>query len=112
MKVARYFHFDAAHHILDSKGSPCEEPHGHTYKLRVVVEGELNESGIVIDFRDIKEIVNREVLTKLDHKNLNEIFNNPTAELIAQWIFDQLKPHVNVVSVRVWEGEGKWAESS
>jgi|GEM_PF-6458594 len=37
MKVAREFIFDAAHFILDDKGSPCEEPHGHTYKVRVVV---------------------------------------------------------------------------
>lgn len=112
MRIARYFHFDAAHFILDDKGSPCEEPHGHTYRLRVVIEGEVGEDGMVIDFRDIKKIVTAEVLEKLDHKNLNDMFDNPTTELVAQWIFNMLKPHLEVVSVRLWEGEGKWAEVS
>lgn len=108
MKVAREFTFDAAHFILS--GGSCEEPHGHTYKLRVVVEGPLKD-GMVIDFREVKRIVNEKVMPKLDHKDLNKLLKNPTAENIAQWIFDVLKPHMNVVSVRVWEGSGKWAET-
>jgi len=111
MKVAREFTFDAAHFILDDKGSPCEEPHGHTYKLRVVVEGPVRKDGMVIDFRDIKNAVNERVMPKLDHKDLNKVMKNPTAENIAIWILDKLKPHMNVVSVRVWEGSGKWAEA-
>jgi 6-pyruvoyltetrahydropterin/6-carboxytetrahydropterin synthase len=111
MKVGRVFHFDAGHYILDDKGSPCEEPHGHTYKLEVVVEGPVRKDGMVIDFREIKEVVNKRVMKKLDHKNLNDIFKNPTAENIARWIFDELKKELNVVSVKLWEGEGKWAET-
>ncbi len=109
MKVAREFTFDAAHYIVDDKGSPCEEPHGHTYKLRVVVEGPVKD-GMVMDFREIKKIVNEEVMVKLDHKDLNRIMKNPTAENIAQWIYDRLRKRMNVVSVRVWEGSGKWVE--
>lgn len=111
MKVARDFVFDAAHFILDEKGSPCEEPHGHTYRFTVVVEGSVKEDGMVIDFRDIKKTVNEKIMPKLDHKDLNKVFDNPTAENIAQWIYEQLKTEMNVVSVRVWEGEGKWAEA-
>jgi 6-pyruvoyltetrahydropterin/6-carboxytetrahydropterin synthase len=114
MKVAREFTFDAAHFILDDKGSPCEEPHGHTYKLRVVVEGPVKKDGMVIDFRDIKRIVNELVMPRLDHKDLNKVLKNPTAENIAQWIFGTLKPAVKpakLVSVRVSEGSGKWAEA-
>lgn len=110
MKVAREFTFDAAHYLLSDKGSPCEELHGHTYKLRVVVEGPVRKDGMVIDFREIKRIVNERVMPKVDHKDLNKLLKNPTAENIAQWIFDTLRPHMNVVSVRVWEGSGKWAE--
>ncbi len=111
MKVAREFTFDSAHFILDDKGSPCEEPHGHTYKLRVVVEGPVKKDGMVIDFSEIKRIVNERVMPKVDHKDLNKLLKNPTAENIAVWIFDTLKPRMNVVSVRVWEGSGKWAET-
>jgi 6-pyruvoyltetrahydropterin/6-carboxytetrahydropterin synthase len=112
MKVAREFHFDAAHYTLDCKGSACEKPHGHTYKLRVIVEGPVKDDGMVIDFLDIKSIVTRVILSKLDHSDLNAHFKNPTTENVVQWIFDELKDEMNVVSVRVWEGEGKWAEAS
>ncbi len=111
MKVAREFTFDASHFILDDKGSPCEELHGHTYKLIVTVEGPVKEDGMVIDFTEIKRIVNKEIMPSLDHKSLNDVFDNPTTEIVAQWIFDKLKPLMNVVSVRVWEGQGKWAEA-
>jgi 6-pyruvoyltetrahydropterin/6-carboxytetrahydropterin synthase len=111
MKVAREFTFDAAHFIVDEKGSPCEEPHGHTYKLRVVVEGAVRDDGMVVDFREIKRVVNEKVMPSLDHKDLNKLLDNPTAENIAQWILNTLKPELNVVSVRVWEGSGKWAEA-
>lgn len=109
MKLGRRFHFDAAHYILDTEEKRCEEPHGHTYSLEVVVEGEVRKGGMVMDFSDLKKVVN-EVIAKLDHKNLNDLFKNPTAENIAQWIFDQLKSKFNVVSVKLWEGEGKWVE--
>ncbi len=112
MRVAREFTFDAAHYVLDDKGSPCEEPHGHTYKLRVVVEGEVGEDGMVVDFREIKSIVGEVVLSELDHKDLNKVMDNPTAENIALWILEKLKKKLNVVSVRVWEGSGKWAEAA
>ena len=111
MKVAREFTFDAAHFILDGNGSPCEELHGHTYKLRVIVEGPVKDDGMVIDFTEIKRIVNEKVMPSVDHKDLNKLLKNPTAENIAQWIFDTLKPEMNVISVRVWEGSGKWAEA-
>ncbi len=111
MKAAREFTFDAAHRILDGKGSPCEALHGHTYKLRVVVEGDVGKDGKVVDFREIKEVVGELVLSELDHADLNGVMDNPTAENIALWIFDRLKKKLNVASVRVWEGSGKWAEA-
>ncbi|MBN2517718.1 MAG: 6-carboxytetrahydropterin synthase QueD [Candidatus Altiarchaeota archaeon] len=111
MKLGRKFHFDAAHYILDAGEKQCEELHGHTYALEVVVEGNVGKNGMVMDFADLKKIVN-EAISKLDHKNLNHLFKNPTAENIAQWIFDQLKPKIDVVSVKLWEGEGKWVEVS
>lgn len=109
MKVGRTFYFDAAHHLPNYKGK-CEFPHGHTYRLEVVVEEAQKKDGMALDFAELKKIVNESVLEKLDHKDLNDIFDNPTAENIAQWIFAQLKKKLNVVSVKLWEGQNKWVE--
>jgi 6-pyruvoyltetrahydropterin/6-carboxytetrahydropterin synthase len=110
MKVAREFTFDSAHFILDDKGSPCEEPHGHTYRLRIVVEGPVRPDGMVVDFTEIKRVVNEQVMPYVDHKDLNKLLKNPTAENIARWIYEALSDKFNIVSVRVWEGENKFAE--
>ncbi len=109
MKICREFYFDAAHHLPDYKGK-CEDVHGHTYKLEVVVKGRAGKNGMVLDFEKIKRIVSENIIEKLDHKDLNKIFKNPTAENIAQWIFNELKGRVNVSSVKLWEGRGKWVE--
>lgn len=111
MRVGRVFYFDASHHLPDYRGK-CERVHGHTYRLEIVVEGEQKEGGMVIDFNELKEIVVREVWDKLDHTDLNEIMENPTAENIADWIFDRLKKKIPLCCVRLWEGEGKWVERS
>lgn len=57
MKVAKKFKWEAAHRIPWHKGK-CQHLHGHSYKMYVEFDGELNEQGIVIDFNDIKNIIN------------------------------------------------------
>ena len=111
--VGRVFYFDASHQVLGSDGSPCEELHGHTYRVEVVVSSPTLKNGMVLDFHDLKSLV-EPILSELDHRHLNEIIPNPTAENIAVWIFDRLGPDlppgVSLDSVRVWEGDRKWAE--
>jgi len=107
MKVGREFSFDASHFLPEYKGK-CERVHGHTYRLKVVVEGEAKENGMVMDFSELKEAVNDAVMERLDHSNLNEIFENPTAEEIAEWIFKELEKRIPVSSVKLYEGLGKW----
>ena len=102
MKISKEFVFDAAHKLLWHKGK-CQNLHGHTYKLIVTVEGQLNENGIVMDFGDLKKIIVNHVISKLDHKHLNEIFENPTAENIVIWIWSQLKHKLNLYEIRLWE---------
>ncbi|MEA3514244.1 MAG: 6-carboxytetrahydropterin synthase QueD [Nanoarchaeota archaeon] len=102
MKISKEFVFDAAHKLLWHKGN-CQNLHGHTYKLVVTVEGQLNENGIVMDFGDLKKIVANEVISKLDHKYLNDIFENPTAENIVIWIWNQLKQELNLCEIKLWE---------
>lgn len=108
MRVGREFYFDASHFLPDYRGK-CERVHGHTYRLDVTVKGKLKR-GMVMDFEDLKKVVERRVLNKLDHKNLNDLFENPTAENIAEWIFNELKKGLKVDSIRLWEGMGKWVE--
>lgn len=106
MKLGMEFWIDCAHQV---KGlEKCEQLHGHTYKVEVAIEGKVGKKGMVIDFADFKKEVER-VLETLDHKNLNDILENPTCENIALHIKKGLK--LNVASVRVWEGRGKWAEA-
>jgi 6-pyruvoyltetrahydropterin/6-carboxytetrahydropterin synthase len=90
MFVTREFKFDAAHFLTDYYGK-CERMHGHTYKLQVTLEGEIQSNGLVIDFVILKRIVKKYVLDKLDHHLLNDLIDNPTAERIVTWIWKQLE---------------------
>lgn len=90
MLVTRKFTFDSAHYLTDYYGK-CERIHGHTYKLEVTLEGNVQSNGLVIDFVLLKRIVQKNVLAKLDHQNLNDIIENPTAERVVMWIWEQLK---------------------
>jgi len=109
MRICREFYFDAAHSLPDYKGK-CKQLHGHTYKLEVIVEGNIGKDGMLMDFNELKEIVNSNILERLDHGDLNEIFDVPTAENIASWIFMELRKKIPVYSVRLWEGKDKWVE--
>ncbi|MBW2522258.1 MAG: 6-carboxytetrahydropterin synthase QueD [Deltaproteobacteria bacterium] len=104
-------HFSAGHHLRDYPGN-CERPHGHNWKVEVTVRAtELDSLGMGIDFRTVKEAVNK-VLNSLDHHNLNEHKNfqtiNPSSENIAVFIFREVQQEIasdrcNVHSVTVCE---------
>lgn len=72
IRVSKEFSFETAH-ALDMHNSKCRNIHGHSYKLTVTVIGEVNTNnnqpdvGMVIDFTDLKNIVNEQVVNKLDH---------------------------------------------
>lgn len=90
MLVSKDFTFDSAHFLTKYHGK-CEHLHGHTYKLRVTVEGEVQENGLVIDFVILKKLVKEKIIDKFDHRSLNDFFENPTAEIVAQFVWDELK---------------------
>src|SRR2546423_1793879 len=81
--VTKSFSFEAAHQLPGHRGA-CQRLHGHGYGLEVTVEGPLDENGIVTDFADVAAVVEREVIARFDHQYLNDLLDNPTAELIAQ----------------------------
>jgi 6-pyruvoyltetrahydropterin/6-carboxytetrahydropterin synthase len=101
--VTRTFSFEAAHQLPWHSGA-CRELHGHGYRLEVTVGGPVNADGIVVDFADVRDVVRREVIDQYDHKYLNDILDNPTAELIAQDAWKRLEAGgLRVVRVRLWE---------
>jgi 6-pyruvoyltetrahydropterin/6-carboxytetrahydropterin synthase len=87
--VSKEFTFDAAHNLIKYHGK-CEKLHGHTYKLVVTVAGQKDDEGMVIDFVVLKKIVKENVLNILDHSYLNDIIEQPSAENIAEWIWEKL----------------------
>lgn len=68
--------------------SKCSNVHGHNWIITIFCRKEkLSDDGMVIDFSDIKKFVT----SKMDHKNLNEVFSfNPTAENIARYLCDNV----------------------
>lgn len=83
--------FDSAHHLPNvPDGHKCKQLHGHTYRVRIEVEGQIGkESGWVFDYALLKGAWNL-VKQDLDHCNLNDVLPNPTCELIAKLIWDRL----------------------
>ena len=116
-KVTKRMEIAGSHQLKLDYESKCENLHGHNWIITVEISGKkLNNNGMLVDFTYIKELIH----DKLDHKNLNEIFNfNPTAENIAKWVADELniffrddKFSIYCSRVQVQESEGNIAEWS
>lgn len=106
MRLYKDFSFEAAHRLPNVPADhKCARLHGHSFQIRVSVEGPVGErSGWVMDFADLKAAF-RPVHDKLDHRYLNEIpgLENPTSEVLAQWIWRELEailPGLSEVEVR------------
>lgn len=145
--VTKEFQWDMAHMLAEHQGL-CKNIHGHTYKMQVTVtptSGELIRGtgaadGMVIDFKDLKEMVKGKIVDPLDHafmywtgssdpvehqiaelllQNGRKVFKveyRPTAEEMAGSFLGILREElaqyqVNVVSVKVWETPTSFAEA-
>lgn len=105
--------FASAHSLRGYPGD-CAKLHGHNWKIEVEVMGyELNDIGMVIDFKEIKKHA-KEVISELDHSFLNDHSHfqtvNPTAENIAEYIFNAIQSRIETQSVKmyritVWEND-------
>lgn len=118
MRVGKKYSFEAAHRLPNHKGK-CAQPHGHSYRLEVEVEGPVNQEkgsssdGMVMDFLDLDMAVCPVVDTWLDHKDLNALLEEypTTAENILGWIVIKLQQRLTSLSrVRLYETEKCWAE--
>jgi 6-pyruvoyltetrahydropterin/6-carboxytetrahydropterin synthase len=130
-KVAKEIHFCYGHRLLDYDGK-CAHPHGHNGKIVIELEAaSLDKRGMVYDFGDIKEIVQKWVDSELDHKmilkrgdRLEKVLKeegepyflmdeNPTAENLAKLIFDFSKSKkLPIKSVTFWETQSSSATYS
>jgi len=121
--VSRKAHFNAAHKLYNSDWTDarntlvfgkCSNPnyHGHNYELIVSVKGPIHpETGFVMDMKELKLIINSEIIDVFDHKNLNEELLefstlNPTAENIAVVIWNKLRSKIDInldLSITLYE---------
>ena len=114
MKITQAFAFEAAHRLPQVPTTHrCHRLHGHSYRVELQLDGPVDPiSGFVVDFFDV-EAAFGPLLRRLDHQYLNEIegLENPTAENIAIWIFDRIKPMLPQTSVViVYETPNSWVE--
>jgi 6-pyruvoyltetrahydropterin/6-carboxytetrahydropterin synthase len=140
LTITKEFSFDAAH-LLENHPAKCKNLHGHTYKMFVTVSKEELDNNMVIDFGDLKRIVNETLIDKIDHsfiyncntdkEYVNEIVKvlednglktykfetRTTCEEMIQVIFDLLekeleKENIKLESIKLYEGAGSYAEYS
>ena len=134
MKIAKEFRWEMGHRLPEHFGL-CKNIHGHSYKMIVEFEGNLNKQGMVIDYYDVEKII-APIIEKLDHsfmvnkndglmieflekmKSKNVIVDfESTAENISFYLLSEiikasLPPNVHSVRVRVYETEFDYAEES
>ena len=125
ISVTRKEHFNCAHRLHNPNWSneknasfygKCNNPnyHGHNYNLEVTITGPLDEeSGYLIDMKELSDIIKEEILIPFDHKNLNldvEDFKNliPTAENMAIVMYNKLVNRISNkfdIKIKLYETE-------
>ena len=130
--ITRRERFNAAHKLFREEWSQeqytavfgkCANPnwHGHNYELFVTVKGEINpQTGFVVDLKDLRDIINKEVINKIDHSNINldvDFMKGKLAstEVLAVEIWNQLLPHiekdgVKLHGIKLYETENNFVE--
>jgi 6-pyruvoyltetrahydropterin/6-carboxytetrahydropterin synthase len=104
MSLSVDFHFCAAHLLPHYQGQ-CSRLHGHNYILQVTLAGRPSpKDGMIRDFDEVKKTVSEKVISKVDHYYLNDIVENPTAENLCLWMWDQLEPMIpGIREIKLWE---------
>jgi 6-pyruvoyltetrahydropterin/6-carboxytetrahydropterin synthase len=100
VRIYKDFVLQSAHSLpLLPEGHPCRRVHGHNYKVRLDVEGPIDERyGWIVDYADVEAVWMRIVHARLDHRNINtalpELADRTTCENIAAWMWRALKPEL------------------
>ncbi len=132
MKIAKEFHWEMGHRLPEHFGL-CKNIHGHSYKMIIEFEGELDEQGMVIDFYDVEKII-IPIIDELDHAfmvkdddertlefleklNSKKVVVNffATVENICKYISDKiiksnLPKNIKFINVRIYETAEDYAE--
>ena len=105
MKIRKVFRFEAAHFLPHvPEGHQCGRLHGHSYRVEIDVALPLDSTtGWVMDFAKLSKLWRENCEPLLDHQTLNDIMDNPTAELLCMWIIGALKAPFPLDRVAVWE---------
>lgn len=123
VRISKMFDFDAAHHLpMVPPEHRCHRLHGHTYRVEVFCEGEVDHRGMVCDYAEISRLW-APLHDVLDHRCLNDIdgLGNPTTEVLAPFILrylesqalthrNGLEPPLPIIGVRVYESSSTWCE--
>ncbi len=105
-KLKLKHHFCAAHQLEHAYSEECNlNKHGHNWEVLVEIQTYKLRNGMVVDFKRVKEVIN-----KLDHKDLNVILDfEPTAENIAKYLYDEIfklkTEDIWLVNITVWEAK-------
>lgn len=134
MKIAKEFRWEMGHRLPEHFGK-CKNIHGHSYKMIVELEGEIDKSGMVMDYYDVKKII-APIVEELDHafmvyKNDKEIILfleemkskmvvvefQSTVENICLYFLNKIKKiilpeNIRKISVRIYETDDDYAESA
>ena len=134
MKIAKEFRWEMGHRLPEHFGL-CKNIHGHSYKMIVEFEGELDKNQMVIDYYDVEKFINP-VIEKLDHsfmvtkddkivleflENMKSkkvvVDFNSTAENICTYLLSEIKKfqlpsNITSIKVRVYETQFDYAEES
>jgi 6-pyruvoyltetrahydropterin/6-carboxytetrahydropterin synthase len=134
MKIAKEFRWEMGHRLPEHFGL-CKNIHGHSYKMIVEFEGEMDKNQMVIDYYDVEKIVNP-VIEKLDHAFMVNIDDkivleflekmnskkvvvgfNSTTENICSYLLSEIKKcslpsNISTVKVRVYETQFDYAEET
>ena len=106
-RLSKSFTFEAAHFLPSfPEGHKCRRMHGHSFKVEVIVAGELPEGVYhLIDYGEIAAVT-EPLRLQLDHYCLNDIegLENPTSEMLARWLWDRIHPSLPLLEgIRVHE---------
>lgn len=101
IQISKEFRFEAAHHLLNYDGL-CNQVHGHSYFGEVIVSATQLVNGMVMDYKDLKLLIEEVIVSKYDHKDLNTCFDfSPTAELMVEKIFSDFKDRLKDFNLNI-----------
>ncbi len=133
MKIAKEFKWEMGHRLPEHFGL-CKNIHGHSYRMIVEFEGELDEKGMIVDFYDVEKIIDPIIenlnhafmvskkdedvikfLEKMNSKKVVVDFNS-TVENISKFLLNEitkskLSSNIRIIRVRVFETSDNYAEA-